>query len=105
VTKTWGCPDPEGRDRNALKQAITALSVAGIYFVVAAGNNGPDCGTVEDAPATYPDALTVGAVNQRGQLTDFSSRGPAPGGLAKPDVVAPGAHVLPALPGNGSGFR
>jgi subtilisin family serine protease len=104
LTNSWGCPELEGCDRNALRQAVAALSAAGIYFVVAAGNSGPDCGTVEDAPATYPDPLTVGAVDQRGRLTDFSSRGPAPGGLAKPDVVAPGAHVLSALPGNGYGY-
>jgi subtilisin family serine protease len=104
LTNSWGCPELEGCDRNALKLAVQALSAAGIYFVVAAGNSGPDCGTVEDAPATYPDPLTVGAVDQRGRLTDFSSRGPAPGGLAKPDVVAPGAHVLSALPGNGYGY-
>jgi subtilisin family serine protease len=104
LTNSWGCPELEGCDRNALRQAVAALDAAGIYFVVAAGNSGPGCGTVQDAPATYPDPLTVGAVDRRGHLTDFSSRGPAPGGLAKPDVVAPGAHVLSALPGDGYGY-
>jgi serine protease AprX len=45
--------------------------------------------------------LTVGATDDRGtagvgddQLPDFSGRGPTAHGLAKPDVVAPGAHVI-----------
>jgi serine protease AprX len=45
--------------------------------------------------------VTVGATDDRGtagladdQLPDFSSRGPTAHGLAKPDVAAPGAHVI-----------
>jgi serine protease AprX len=45
--------------------------------------------------------LTVGAVDDRGtpgvgddRLPDFSSRGPTADGVAKPDVVAPGAHLV-----------
>jgi subtilisin family serine protease len=72
--------------------------------VAAAGNSGPYCGSVEDPPATYPETLTVGAVDQEDVLTDFSSRGPAPDGTVKPDVVAPGAHILSALPGGGYGY-
>ena len=34
-------------------------------------------------------------------MTDFSSRGPTPDGLDKPDVVAPGAAILSAVPGGG----
>ena len=37
-------------------------------------------GTVDDPPATYPDVLSVGAVDSHGDVTDFSSRGPAPDG-------------------------
>jgi subtilisin family serine protease len=103
LTNSWGCPQLEGCDAGALRQAVAALSAAGLYFVAAAGNNGPDCGTIDDPPALYPDALTVGAVDEEGALTDFSSRGPVPGGLAKPDLVAPGAQILSALPGGGYG--
>src|SRR5690606_17399152 len=31
--------------------------------------------------------------------TSFSSRGPTPDGLTKPDIMAPGADILSALPG------
>jgi serine protease AprX len=45
--------------------------------------------------------LTVGAVNDRGtvresddQIAAFSSRGPAIGGLTKPDLIAPGVNII-----------
>jgi subtilisin family serine protease len=104
LTNSWGCPELEGCDRDALRQAVAALTAAGLYVVVAAGNSGPSCGSVADAPATYPDSMTVGAVDRTGALAAFSSRGPAPGGVAKPDLVAPGVGVLSALPGGGYGY-
>ncbi len=103
LTNSWGCPDIEGCDTGALRAATAAFAAAGTFFVAAAGNSGPACGTVQDPPAPYADVLTVGAVNERGAIADFSSRGPTPGGAAKPDVVAPGAEVLSALPGGGYG--
>ncbi|MEU3454013.1 S8 family serine peptidase [Micromonospora sp. NPDC006766] len=101
LTNSWGCPPIEGCDPGALRPATAALAAAGILMVVAAGNSGPRCGSVTDPPAPYADVLTVGAVDRARQLTRFSSRGPAAGGLAKPDLVAPGAGVLSAFPGGG----
>ncbi|WP_200210771.1 S8 family serine peptidase [Micromonospora coerulea] len=101
LTNSWGCPPIEGCDAGALRPATAALAVAGILVVAAAGNTGPYCGSVADPPAPYPDVLTVGAVDRARQLTRFSSRGPATGGAAKPDLVAPGADVLSAFPGGG----
>jgi subtilisin family serine protease len=98
LTNSWGCPDIEGCDDNALLPATAALLAAGIFFVAAAGNTGPACSSVEDPPAPYADVFTVGAVDQQRQVTDFSSRGPTADGLAKPDLVAPGKKVLSALP-------
>jgi subtilisin family serine protease len=100
LTNSWGCPGLEGCDLRSLRPATEALTAAGIFFVAAAGNTGPFCRTVSDPPAPYPDVLTVGAVDRAGKVADFSSRGPAAGGLAKPDVSAPGVGVLSALPGD-----
>jgi len=68
--------------------------------VVAAANTGPAAGTIAK-PADDPWVLTVGAIDDRGtpgagddHSPDFSARGPTAHGVAKPDVVAPGAHVL-----------
>ncbi|PZG12274.1 peptidase S8 [Micromonospora craterilacus] len=101
LTNSWGCPPIEGCDPQALRPATDALEAAGILVVAAAGNTGPFCGSVQDPPAPYPDVLTVGAVDDRRRVTDFSSRGPASSGLAKPDLMAPGADVLSAMPGGG----
>ncbi|TCB99055.1 peptidase S8 [Micromonospora zingiberis] len=101
LTNSWGCPPLEGCDPGALRPATDALEAAGILVVAAAGNSGPRCGSVQDPPAPYPDVLTVGAVDQQRQVAIFSSRGPAPSGTTKPDLMAPGAGVLSAMPGGG----
>jgi serine protease AprX len=74
---------------------------AGIAVVVSASNRGPEPGTISK-PADDPLVITVGASDDRGtpgigddELPHFSSRGPTvPDGLAKPDVVAPGSHLM-----------
>ncbi|MEV4491526.1 S8 family serine peptidase [Micromonospora coxensis] len=101
LTNSWGCPPIEGCDVGVLRPATAALTSAGILVVAAAGNTGPYCGSIADPPAPYPDVLTVGAVDRERAVTEFSSRGPAPGGVAKPDLLAPGADVLSAMPGGG----
>ncbi|TDC39315.1 S8 family serine peptidase [Micromonospora sp. KC213] len=101
LTNSWGCPSIEGCDARALRPATAALAAAGILVVAAAGNTGPYCGSIADPPAPYPDVLTVGAVDRQRKVAEFSSRGPATGGATKPDLVAPGADVLSAMPGGG----
>jgi serine protease AprX len=84
-----------------LNFAVEKAWDSGITVVVAASNRGPDAGTISK-PGDDPLVVTVGAVDDMGtpglgddQLPDFSSRGPtAADGLAKPDVAAPGAHVV-----------
>lgn len=80
--------------------AVERAWAAGIAVVVAASNRGPGPGTISK-PADDPWVITVGATDDRGTasvgddlLPDFSGRGPAAGGVAKPDVAAPGAHVI-----------
>ncbi|WP_432984572.1 S8 family serine peptidase [Dactylosporangium sp. CA-233914] len=101
LTNSWGCPAVEGCDLYSMRPAIDAFTAAGIFFVAAAGNTGPRCESITDPPANYAATLTVGAVDRTGRVADFSSRGPTPGGLLKPDVTAPGVNVLSALPGGG----
>jgi serine protease AprX len=80
---------------------------AGIVVNVAASNRGPDAGTISK-PADDPFVVTVGAIDDKGtqglnddRLPGFTGRGPtAADGLAKPDIVAPGAHIVSlAAPG------
>jgi len=94
----------EGCDATSLLPATLALRAAGIFVAVSAGNSGPRCGSVADPPAIYDGTFSVGAVNERGDVTEFSSRGPATVAgrtLVKPDIVAPGEDVLSAYPGGG----
>ena len=80
--------------------AVERAWAAGMTVVVAASNKGPAPKTITK-PADDPWVITVGATDDRGtaglnddQLPDFSGRGPTAHGVAKPDVVAPGAHVI-----------
>ncbi|MGH3713398.1 MAG: S8 family serine peptidase [Micromonosporaceae bacterium] len=99
LNNSWGCPDLEGCDAESLGPAISALRAAGIFFVASAGNTGPRCGSLVDPPARYADAFSVGAVDELRKVTDFSSRGGD--GVPGPDVSAPGAEILSAVPGGG----
>jgi hypothetical protein len=106
LNNSWGCPPLEGCDAASLAPAVAALRAAGIFVVASAGNEGPGCSSVADPIAIYDAAFSVGAIDQAGDVTEFSSRGPVEAdgsGRPKPDIVAPGAEILSALPGGGYG--
>jgi subtilisin family serine protease len=106
LNNSWGCPPLEGCDAASLAPAVAALRAAGIFVVASAGNEGPGCGSVADPIAIYDTVFSVGAVDEAGNVTEFSSRGPVEAdgsGRPKPDIVAPGAEILSALPGGGYG--
>lgn len=101
MNNSWGCPSIEGCDPNALLYATDNLRYAGIFVVVSTGNDGPNCETVASPLSLYESVFSVGAVDQFGNMADFSSRGPviADGsGRIKPDIVAPGVEILSAFP-------
>ncbi|GAB4543116.1 MAG: hypothetical protein Fur002_14590 [Anaerolineales bacterium] len=101
INNSWGCPPLEGCDPNALLYAANHLRTAGIFVVVSAGNDGPNCETVESPLALYDSVFSVGAIDQFGNMADFSSRGPVTAdgsGRVKPDIVAPGVDVFSSLP-------
>ncbi|MCW1967413.1 MAG: S8 family serine peptidase [Anaerolineae bacterium] len=100
-TNSWGCPPVEGCDLRVLEPGVQALNAAGIFAVFAAGNEGPGCNSLGSPPALYAPGFVVGAIDAKGNLTDFSSRGPnagLPNERIGPDVLAPGAGVLSAWP-------
>jgi subtilisin family serine protease len=102
LNNSWGCPQEyEGCDPESLRPAVAALRAAGIFVVASAGNEGPGCTTLDDPIALYDEVFTVGAIDEEGDLADFSSRGPvlADGSRGtKPDIVAPGVDILSAFP-------
>ncbi|MFD3614244.1 S8 family serine peptidase [Streptomyces sp. NPDC058676] len=78
-----------------LEAAVNKLSAdKGILFAIAAGNSGPES---VGSPGSADAALTVGAVDDKDKLADFSSTGPRTGdGAIKPDVTAPGVDITAA---------
>jgi subtilisin family serine protease len=75
---------------------LAGLRAAGIVPVFAAGNSGPQPGTVL-SPANLPEALAVGGVDGSDRLDPSSSIGPsACGGPVSPVLVAPSVNVRAA---------
>jgi subtilisin family serine protease len=102
LNNSWGCPSLEGCDATSLLPAVRALRASGIFVVVSAGNEGPNCSSLDAPPAIYDEVFSIGAINSSRQVTSFSSRGPVTvdgSGRTKPDVVAPGFDILSAFPG------
>ena len=104
INNSWSCPPIEGCRRDTLKPGVEALRAAGIMMVVSSGNDGPACDTAATPPAHYDAVFSVGAVDNRGEIAFFSSRGGdrSPG---KPDVVAPGYQVRSTTPGGRYGYN
>ncbi len=100
VNNSWGS-DASNDDR--YRPDVSALLSAGILPVFSAGNAGPDPATV-GSPASYPESLSVGAVDQESLLASFSSRGPSPWQEIKPEIVAPGVNIRSTFPGGGYAY-
>jgi cell division septation protein DedD len=68
--------------------------------VVAAGNAGPNCFTVQDPPSFYEASYTVGALNTgTDTIASFSRRGPVTvdgSNRTKPNITAPGTDTRSA---------
>jgi subtilisin family serine protease len=67
--------------------------------VNSAGNEGNSTWRYITAPADGPQVLAVGAINDKNQVSSFSSRGPTADDRIKPDVVALGEQVYGASTG------
>ncbi|TQE19752.1 peptidase S8 [Streptomyces ipomoeae] len=101
VNMSLGGPDSPALD--PMEAAVNKLSAEkGILFAIAAGNAGPGPHGTMSSPGSADAALTVGAVDDKDKLADFSSVGPRIGdGAVKPDVTAPGVDITAAaVPGS-----
>jgi serine protease AprX len=100
--------EPRSYHVDPLDAAVEAAWFHGLVVVAAAGNRGTDADAVSYAPGNDPYVITVGAVDDHGTkdtlddtLAPWSSRGVTQDGFAKPDIVAPGAHIAaPLAPGS-----
>jgi len=105
INNSWGCPVSEGcTDPNILRAVVENTRAAGIFVVMAAGNTGSACSTVQDPPAIYEASFSVGATTLSDAIAGFSGRGPVSrdgSGRLKPDIVAPGVGVRTARSSGG----
>jgi subtilisin family serine protease len=84
--------DPPGDGRDALSEVCDIVVERGFVVCVAAGNAGPDPGTI-GPPGCARQVITVGASTDKDQIADFSACGPTEDGREKPDIVLPGVDI------------
>ncbi len=102
VSNSWGS---SSQFVYAFKNVIQVWRDHQIFPSFAAGNSGSSYLTI-NAPGSYPHSYAVGAVDENGELTSFSSRGPViwlvkklPRFITKPNISAPGYNVKSSVPG------
>ena len=132
-SNSWGCAPCAGQydvasqayDLGTRDADPVSAGNQELITVFSAGNSGSAPGTV-GSPGNGKNMITVGASenprpeDEDGAWSDgcqigpggaddamdvifFSSRGPAPGGRTKPDLIAPGTHVTGTRPDPGNG--
>lgn len=92
-------PHGEDPDEEALLFWVEKLWDAGLTVVAAAGNLGPEAGTIT-LPGVSPKVITVGSCDEMlpGQTAGLGTRlysgcGPTRDCIKKPDLTAPGSHI------------
>ncbi|GAI15614.1 unnamed protein product, partial [marine sediment metagenome] len=82
-----------GNPSDVLRVACREAVRRGIWVVAAAGNSGPEPGTII-TPACDELVIAVGSLNPGSlYVSDFSSRGPTEEGIVKPDFVMFGENL------------
>jgi len=96
--------DVQSATTDPLDAAAEAAWFAGITVVAAAGNHGSASDAVSHAPGNDPYVISVGGLDDMGTkprdddaVASWSSRGATQDGYAKPDIYAPGAHIVSTL--------
>src|SRR5882724_1762472 len=98
---SFGAPPQSNYWDDPLNQAVMAAWHAGIVVVASAGNEGPKPMTI-GVPGNVPYVITAGALTDNytpyngtdDRLASFSSTGPTFEGFVKPELVAPGGHMV-----------
>lgn len=80
---------PKLVDLPKVRQAFELAEQNNVIVIAASGNNNKDLPTF---PCSYENVICVGAIDNRGDLTDFTNHG------SKVDVVAPGESIVSTFP-------
>jgi serine protease AprX len=95
---------PQSYKTDPLDAAVESAWMHGIVVVAAAGNRGTASDAVQYSPANDPYVITVGGVDENGSadasqdtIAPWSSQGTTQDGFHKPDLYAPGAHIVSVL--------
>ncbi len=98
---------PQSYKTDPLDAAVESAWMHGLVVVASAGNRGSASDAVQYAPANDPYVITVGGTDENGTtdpsddaVASWSSRGTTQDGIQKPDVYAPGAHIVSVLAPN-----
>ena len=102
---SFGAPPASHYWDDPVNLAVMAAWQSGIVVVAAGGNGGPGPMTV-GVPGNVPYVITVGAITDNftpqdtsdDRLATFSAAGPTFEGFVKPEIVAPGGHMLGKMP-------
>jgi serine protease AprX len=104
VNISYAAALPQSYATSPVDAAVEQLWLNGVTVVAAAGNTGTASDATWYAPGNDPFVITVGALDDNGtpsQLDDslavFSSRGNTQDGFYKPEIVAPGRHIVSTL--------
>ena len=100
---------PQSYKTDPLDAAVEYAWHKGIVVVAASGNRGTAADAVKYAPSNDPFVISVGGSDETanygwGERAAWSSTGRTQDGFSKPDVMAPGAHIVSVLAPS-SGFE
>lgn len=90
-----GC-DEKDEEYYQLINIVERLWESGVCVVAAAGNLGPEKGTIT-VPGCSRQVITVGAAEEQPARL-YSSRGPTKECIMKPDLVAPAGNITSLMP-------
>ena len=95
---------PSSYKTDPLAAAVESAWFSGLVVVAAAGNRGSASDAVSYAPGNDPYVISVGALDDQASQRDgddsrahWSSRGHTRDGFPKPELYAPGAHIVSNL--------
>lgn len=101
-------PQAKHGEQQILIAAIQKLWEQGICVIAASGNNGPAVSSVT-VPGSIPELITVGSLDDEDRMLlkgsmhlGYSGRGPTEICVAKPEILAPGTHIISC--GNHGGY-